>query len=131
MPFSGWVGHVHPKHKLPVNAILLTAAITILLSLIGVGSSTAFNAILSVSAVGQMGTYSISISCVLYRRITAPETLPKAQWGLGRLGVPVNGIGALYAWFSFFFAFWPGSTPVDASSMVSIIYMTYNIAYRC
>lgn len=119
MPFSQWIGHIHPKHHLPVNAILLTAVITILLCLIDLGSSAAFNAILSLAAVAQMGTYSISITCVLYRRVTAPHLLPKAQWSLGSLGTPVNAIGALYAWFAFFWAFWPGSTPVAADSMVS------------
>lgn len=120
MPFSRWIGHVNPKHHLPVNAILLTAAITILLSAIGFGSSAAFNAILSLSAVGQMGSYSVSITCVLYRRITAPHTLPRADWTLGRFGIPVNAIGAVYAWFAFFWAFWPGTTPVSANSMVSV-----------
>jgi len=119
MPFSKWIGHISPKYHLPINAVLLTACITILLCLISIGSSDAFNAVLSLAAVAQMATYSISITCVLYRRITAPHTLPKAQWGLGRWGIPVNAIGALYAWFAFFWAFWPQATPVAADSMVS------------
>ncbi|TKA83850.1 hypothetical protein B0A55_00119 [Friedmanniomyces simplex] len=117
MPFSKWIGHINLKYHLPVNAILLTAIITLLLCLINLGSSDAFNAILSLAAVAQMATYSISISCVLYRRLTAPQLLPKAQWGLGRWGVPVNAAGAAYAWFAFFWAFWPSSTPVTANSM--------------
>ncbi|KAK3069571.1 hypothetical protein LTR53_011981 [Teratosphaeriaceae sp. CCFEE 6253] len=117
MPFSKWIGHVNPKYHLPVNAVLLTAIITILLCIINLGSSDAFAAILSLAAVAQMATYSISISCVLYRRVTAPHLLPKAQWGLGRWGVPVNAAGAAYAWFAFFWAFWPASTPVAADSM--------------
>jgi len=41
MPFSKWIGHINTKYHLPVNAILLTAIITILLSLIDIGSSDA------------------------------------------------------------------------------------------
>ncbi|KAK3115166.1 hypothetical protein LTR53_005765 [Teratosphaeriaceae sp. CCFEE 6253] len=123
MPFSKWIGHVNPKYHLPVNAVLLTAIITILLCIINLGSSDAFAAILSLAAVAQMATYSISISCVLYRRVTAPHLLPKAQWGLGRWGVPVNAAGAAYAWFAFFWAFWPASTPVAANSMNYAIVM--------
>lgn len=64
-----------------------------------------------------MGTYSISITCVLYRRISAPHLLPRAQWGLGKFGIPVNAIGAAYAWFVFFWAFWPNAVPVTAQTM--------------
>ncbi|KAK0269392.1 hypothetical protein LTR35_014881 [Friedmanniomyces endolithicus] len=117
MPFSKWIGHINLRYHLPVNAVLLTAVITLVLCLINLGSSDAFNAILSLAAVAQMATYSISISCVLYRRLTAPHLLPTAQWGLGRWGVPVNAAGAAYAWFAFFWAFWPSGTPVTATSM--------------
>ena len=117
LPFSKWIGHVNQKYHLPINAILLSATITILVCLINLGSSDAFNAILSLAAVAQMGTYSISITCVLYRRITAPHLLPTARWTLGRWGIPVNAVGAAYSWFVFFFGFWPSSTPVAASSM--------------
>ncbi|KAK0298718.1 hypothetical protein LTR54_013801 [Friedmanniomyces endolithicus] len=117
MPFSKWIGHINLRYHLPVNAVLLTAIITLVLCLINLGSSDAFNAILSLAAVAQMATYSISISCVLYRRLTAPHLLPKAQWGLGQWGVPVNAAGAAYAWFAFFWAFWPSATPVSATSM--------------
>jgi len=63
-----------------------------------------------------MGTYCISVSCVLYRRITAPHLLPKARWSLGRWGILVNSIALGYAWTIFFWCFWPNATPVDASS---------------
>lgn len=123
MPFSSWIGHVNQHHHLPVNAIVLTAIITILLSLINIGSSDAFNAILSLAAVAQMASYSISITCVLYKRITAPQSLPTAAWTLGRWGIFVNGCGAAYAWFAFFWAFWPASTSVGADSMNYAIVM--------
>jgi len=121
MPFSRWIGHVNSRYHLPVNAVILTALITIAISLINFGSSIAFNAILSLAAVAQMATYSISITCVLWRRISCPHTLPKSQWTLGHYGIPVNALGAAYSWFSFFWAFWPETTPVDATSMVSMI----------
>ncbi|KXL51510.1 hypothetical protein M433DRAFT_60067 [Acidomyces richmondensis BFW] len=117
MPFSRWIGHVNSRYHLPVNAVILTALITIAISLINFGSSIAFNAILSLAAVAQMATYSISITCVLWRRISCPHTLPKSQWTLGHYGIPVNALGAVYSWFSFFWAFWPQATPVDATSM--------------
>lgn len=101
-PGSRWLGYVNPKLMIPVNAVILSAVFTIVLSLINIGSSAAFNAIISLGAVAQMGTYAISITCVLYRRLTAPHLLPKARWSLGRWGVLVNLLGLLFAWEAFF-----------------------------
>ena len=63
-----------------------------------------------------MTTYSVSIACVLHRRLTNPETLPKARWSLGRYGPLVNGIGFIYSTFIIFWCFWPLATPVEAKT---------------
>jgi choline transport protein len=102
LPGSRWLGRVNPKLMVPINAVVFSAVFTILLSLINIGSSAAYNAIISLGIVAQMASYSTSISCVLYRRLTAPHLLPKARWSLGRWGVPVNGIAVLFAWQAFF-----------------------------
>ena len=114
LPFPKWIGHVHPKLQIPANAVTLTCTLTVLLSLINIGSSAAFNAIISLQIVALMASYCISISCVLYRRLT--DTLPRARWSLGRLGVPVNVLGIAYAAFAFFWCFWPNATPVVANT---------------
>ena len=116
LPFSKWIGHVHSGLHIPANAVGLTCAITILLSLINVGSDVAFNAIISLNIVSLMFTYCISIGCVLHRRIYHPELLPLCRWTLGRWGIPVNIIGLVYSFFAFFWSFWPNTTPVDATT---------------
>lgn len=63
-----------------------------------------------------MMTYAVSIACVLYRRIAHPELIPMARWSLGCWGVPVNSIGLAYVSFTFFWSFWPNTTPVDLES---------------
>lgn len=63
-----------------------------------------------------MGTYAISITCVLHRHLTDPGSLPKSRWTLGRYGVFINTVAICYAWLMFFWCFWPNATPVDASS---------------
>lgn len=112
-PFSKWVARVHPSFKIPVNAVIVTGAFSILVTLINLGSADAFNAILSLFSVAQMATYSLSISCVLWRRLTAPEILPEASWGLGRWGALVNGVAVAYAWFTWFWMFWPTAVPLS------------------
>jgi amino acid transporter len=112
LPFSKWIGHVDPKKNIPSNSIALTCIITVLLSLINLGSATAFNAIISLQVCAIMMTYAVSVACVLYRRIAHPELIPTARWSLGRWGVPVNIIGLTYVSFTFFWSFWPNNVPV-------------------
>lgn len=52
---------------------------------------------------------------MLYRRIKHPETLPPTKFDLGRWGVPLNIAAVIWGTWCFFWAFWPTSTPVDAS----------------
>ncbi|KAF2178015.1 putative GABA permease [Zopfia rhizophila CBS 207.26] len=116
LPFANWIGHVDPGREIPANAIIVTCLITMLLSLINIGSTVAFNAIISLQVVALMSTYTVSISCVLYRRIAHPELIPTARWSLGKWGIPVNCIGLAYVFFTFFWAFWPNETPVNAEN---------------
>lgn len=110
LPFSKWLSKV--RNEVPANAIAVTCLFTMLLSLINIGSTVAFNAIISLQVVALFMTYAVSISCVLYRRIRHPELIPTARWSLGKWGIPINIIGLLYSTFSFFWAFWPNETPV-------------------
>ncbi|KAK5003125.1 hypothetical protein LTR28_010562 [Elasticomyces elasticus] len=115
MPFSHWLGRVHPRWQIPVNSILFTCAFTMAISLINIGSSVAFNAILSLSTVALMATYVISIGCVTLKRYRL-EALPPARWSLGRMGMPVNCVALAYACWSFFWSFWPNQAHVTATN---------------
>lgn len=113
LPFAAWIAKVEPKRKIPLNAIALSCLISCLLSLINIGSSTAFNAIISLNVAALMYTYIISISCLIYRKIRHPETLPPCRWNLGRWGLAVNIIGLLYCCFALFWSLWPPATEVS------------------
>lgn len=116
LPFARWIAHVHPRRKIPVNAIALSCLISCLLSLINIGSETAFNAIISLNVAALMYTYIISISCIAYRKIWHPETLPPCRWDMGSWGLPVNIIALVYSCFALFWALWPGSRHVTAEN---------------
>jgi amino acid transporter len=93
----------------PRNAILLTCIISCLLSLINIGSSVAFNAIISLQLMALMATYTISIGCVLYQRtLGGGAQLPYARWSLGRWGTPINAIAFVYSAQVLFWTGWPG-----------------------
>ncbi|KAH8895963.1 amino acid transporter [Thozetella sp. PMI_491] len=131
LPFHRWISAVHPKYHVPVNSITLTCIITCILALINIGSSVAFNAIISLQLVALMFSYTISIGCVLYRRTMHPELLPKAKWSLGRWGIPINTAAVLYAIFAFFWSFWPAQTPIDQTTMNYGVVMFVGVAFLC
>ena len=85
------------------------------LSLINIGSTVAFNAILSLSTVALMATYILSIACVVARRFSG-EPLPPARWTLGRMGLPINIAALVYTTWGFFWSFWPNSHDVTVSN---------------
>ncbi|TAQ85335.1 hypothetical protein B7494_g6341 [Chlorociboria aeruginascens] len=130
-PFHAWLGAVHPRLHIPVNAIATTCVITCLLALINIGSPVAFNAIISLQIVALMFSYTISITCVLYRRIAHPDLLPPARWSLGKWGIPVNSVALAYAIFSFFWCFWPAESSVDAESMNWGVVMFVGVGILC
>jgi amino acid transporter len=116
LPFSRWISKIDEKRRIPVNAIALSCIISCLLSLINIGSSTAFNAIISLNTGALMFTYTLSISCVCYRKIWIPHTLPLHRWDLGRWGLVINIVGLCYCVFAMFWSFWPTEMPVSADN---------------
>lgn len=114
LPFSGWIGKVDPKRSIPTNACIVTGTTTSLLSVIYIGSPTAFYAVISLSTVAILQCYCFSIACLLWRRIVHPDTLPPAQFALGAWGIPTNIAAVIFSFYSFFWCFWPQSNPVTA-----------------
>jgi len=53
-----------------------------------------------------MGSYILSIGCVLLKRVRGHQ-LPYARWSLGRAGPTVNLVAFIYASWGFFWSFWP------------------------
>nr|POE76142.1 origin recognition complex subunit 2 [Quercus suber] len=114
LPFGRWLSYA--RWDLPLNAIVITSTIASLLSLINLGSSVAFNAILSIGVVSLLSSYIVSISCIIIKRIRG-EALLARRWDLRAWGLPLNIIGLAYLILVFVFAFFPLGTPVVASEM--------------
>ena len=92
---------------------MFTCGFTVVMSLINIGSTVAFNALLSLGTVALMATYVISIGCVTLKRLRR-ESLPDSRWTLGRWGLPINITAFLYSIWAFFWSFWPNSMHVTA-----------------
>jgi amino acid transporter len=96
LPFSAILSRIHPRFKLPLNAILLTAVINFLLSLINIGSVTAFNAMLSLAVISLYLTYITPVILILYLRIKYPGSIAWGPFKMGHIGAIVNVISILY-----------------------------------
>ncbi|KAI2618103.1 putative GABA transporter [Hypoxylon sp. NC1633] len=123
LPFDRYLVKL-TKNALPVNAILTTLAITVLLSLIVLGSAIALNALLSLAIVALFSSYLLVCSLLLWRRVTgafqpyspsevlSPGNLMWGPWKLPEtLGVFNNVVACLYSIFLLFWSFWPQTTP--------------------
>ncbi|KAK5632183.1 hypothetical protein RRF57_007897 [Xylaria bambusicola] len=70
LPFHRIIRKVHPRTRVPVVAIAVVTLIPCLLSLIYIGSSTAYNDVISMSVSGLYASYLLPCSFLLWRRVT-------------------------------------------------------------
>ncbi|KAJ9626912.1 hypothetical protein H2203_003369 [Taxawa tesnikishii (nom. ined.)] len=111
------INMVSPKSHIPTYAILATLFFTVAISLIIIGSSTAFNIIVSLGACAILASYIVSISCLLYLRIRGDDLLP-SPFSLGRgPGIVINGLALAFLWLAYVMVFWPSAPNPTAASM--------------
>ncbi|KAI9803960.1 MAG: hypothetical protein M1833_000241 [Piccolia ochrophora] len=116
LPYSKFFAHVNPRWQLPLNSIMVSFVVTVLLSLINIGSTAAFNAIASLSVVSLFTGYIMSIGCYTWKKLTH-QPLPPSRWSMGRIGPAVNIFALLWLAFAIIMAFFPIATPVTPETM--------------
>src|ERR1700710_3046217 len=94
------------KRNVPDNSVYLTSVAAGILCLINLGSTFAFNIIVSLSLLALLSTYMISVGCVLRKRILK-ELLPPHRWDLGRWDLPINAFAFVYSAFAIVFCCFP------------------------
>ncbi|CAD6574116.1 MAG: hypothetical protein ASARMPREDX12_006387 [Alectoria sarmentosa] len=148
----GWqlLQHVDPHTALPIRSILFTMLVSILLSLIVLGSSTAFNDLVGLTVAALNSSYLIASGLLLYRRCTGgilPRHMSLASkdsddtrlvfgpWYLpGMYGTAVNAFACVYLTVLIFFCMWPSELPVSAENMnytalVTMVVVAFSIGY--
>lgn len=135
MPDLNNLLQVDPRSSIPTTSIAFTTAIACFLGLINIGSSTAFNDVISLTVGGLYTSYIICSVLLLWRRLTGtieayrntldetrePGPGPHLSWGPFRIpgytGIAVNFFGIMYMIVILFFSFWPPTTPTKAETM--------------
>jgi len=133
LPFSrSWFTKVVTINStpLPINAMITSLCILVVVALLNFGGSEVFNSIIGLMT-GAVGlTYAISIGCVLWRRLYGAP-LPPARWSLGRFGVAINIVGFLFEMFQTTISFFPLFKEVTAVTMNWGIAMFGGVAVIC
>ncbi|XAR55547.1 hypothetical protein NMG60_11035647 [Bertholletia excelsa] len=93
IPFSPIWRRIHPKHKVPVNAVWLSAFISAVLGLPILKLNVIFTAIISVSTIGWVGGYAIPIFA---RLVMAEDNFNPGPFYLGRARRPVCLVAFLW-----------------------------------
>ena len=107
-------------------------SVSVLIGLVNLGSTTAFNDVVSLGVSGLYASYVITEALLLYRRMTGAIRSPndaidgisekgELVWGPfyvpGVFGIIVNIIAVLFGIIIFFFSFWPVLSSVEPASM--------------
>lgn len=115
-------------------SIALTTVISYILALINIGSSVAFNDLVSLTINGLYGSYFIGNSLLLWRRV-ARHIRPynsedkeltnvsndNLSWGPTHIPEPfgtiINAFGCMFLFVMLFFSFWPPAVNPTAATM--------------
>ncbi|KAM0691452.1 hypothetical protein Q7P36_010223 [Cladosporium allicinum] len=135
LPFSDWFTRIRviDGAPLPVNSIMASLCICVIIALLNLVGDRVFNSIIGL-LTGALGlTYALSIGCVLWRRCFGAP-LPPARWSLGRWGIPCNIIALLYSIMSTLISFFPifyGTGPSDMnwSSAIFALILVLSVVY--
>ncbi|OKL63669.1 hypothetical protein UA08_00928 [Talaromyces atroroseus] len=114
MPFSDVWSRVSKRFGIPFNAQLLVAAANAALGCIYLGSSTAFNSMLSSSVTINNVAYLIPISTNM---IMGRRGMHKGVFHMGRWGWIVNSVTVAWLIFAIVFFSFPYDMPVTVENM--------------
>ncbi|KAK5194141.1 hypothetical protein LTR99_005628 [Exophiala xenobiotica] len=117
LPFSAFFSHITPWNKCPTNAVVSIFVAVSLLSLINIGSTTAFNALISLTTLGFYISYAIPILMFAMRRSNKSNPITFGPWALGRFGLVMNVLAIAFCIFLIIFLPFPPVLPVTGTNM--------------
>lgn len=116
LPFSNFFGYVHPKLRVPLNSLWLVTIVMVLLSLINIGSTTAFYGIISLSLLALYLSYVIPIVFIVLRKLSG-QRIVYGPWNLGRWGLVINLFAIFYGIFIIVFLPFPPTLPTTVGNL--------------
>lgn len=100
LPGAAIWSQIHPRLGVPTNALYLITAVQMILGLISLGNTTAFNAFVSMSVIALSLSYGLPIAISMW---CGRKAVSEAQWRMPNiLGWTVNAISILWITFECF-----------------------------
>lgn len=115
IPMAKKWSKINDQYGTPIWALTLTTSVETLLGLIYLGSSTAFNAFVSVGVVALAVSSGIPIALSMYQKRAGVNTAP---WTFGsKIGWVINSLALLWIMFELVLFSMPPAIPVTPSTM--------------
>jgi len=117
LPFSSYFTHIDERINVPKRMVVLVTILQMLLGFIYLGSSTAFNAVLSMAILGVYASYLLPIVyMLLYGRRPGEHVF--GPFRLGKLGGKIiNVVAMVWLIFAMVFSTFPSYQPVTPANM--------------
>ncbi|KAE8317948.1 amino acid/polyamine transporter I [Aspergillus transmontanensis] len=121
LPFSPFLSKIHPTLDVPFNAHSVSCFIVGLLGLLYLGSSTAFNSMVSACIVLLYTSYVVPVIALLYK---GRDNIPHGPFWLGRVGWVCNWVVLAWTLFCLVVYSFPSVYPVTTGNMnyVCVVY---------
>jgi len=116
VPFSNFFAPEELPQEMPLNAVIFSGSISIIIALINMGSGLGLNIVVSIVNSALIASYTIIISCMLMHRLRGRQ-LPPARFSLGKWGPLVNICALIYITPIFVFSFFPAAPKPTAATM--------------
>ncbi|KAL0574081.1 hypothetical protein V5O48_007866 [Marasmius crinis-equi] len=126
IPFHRTFAYIPPGKSVPLNAYLLSTLVQLLLGLIYLGSSTAFNAFVGVAVMCLGASYAIPIAISL---ANGRRDVKDSPYPLGRWGIPLNVISIAWVAFEIVLFSMPPVVPVTEVTMnyASVVFVGFGV----
>lgn len=120
-----FLSRIHPRLGVPVWSLIANSACVFVLGCVYLGSSTAFNALVSTGIILQQLSFAFPAALMLYRRAkgTLEEVMPSAKTGFKLrygIGPVVNVLTIIMALLALIFYDLPVVLPVTVGNMSKI-----------
>ena len=118
---SSYIGQLHPRHNVPVWALVANSAVIFIIGCIYLGSDTAFHGFVGTGLLLQQISFAVPAALLLYHRRSTKYLAKKRRVRLGFLGWIANALTVGFAVITLVFYCFPTEVPATGSSM-SIIF---------
>ncbi|CEP62442.1 Hnm1p LALA0_S05e05754g [Lachancea lanzarotensis] len=130
LPFSNFMAKINPQLGIPLNAHLVSSFFIVLLGVLYLASTTAFNSLITGCIMFLLLSYIVPVICLLIKK----RDIKHGPFWLGKFGLFCNIVLLGWTLFSLIFFCFPFVMPVEKDNMnyasvVIVGYLLFSLLY--